>query len=127
MRRRVIHFLVTVESLAALGGIIAGGAGVSAWLVLVPEVVWVALFCSVPVVLGFIPWGLRLRASRQRQQHVPLTAMDEARQRSNQADANFRTFMYDLNTALARMLTPAAYRKDASDAHETKKDSAPDA
>ena len=64
MRQRVIHVLVTVESLVALGGIVAGGAGVSTWLV-VPEIVWVAVICSIPVVLGFVPWVLRLRASRQ--------------------------------------------------------------
>ena len=37
-----------------------GGVGISVWS-LVPDIVWVALICSVPVVAGFVPWGLRLK------------------------------------------------------------------
>ena len=41
--------------------------------------------------------------------------MQKAKQRSDQADADFRTFWYDMNTVIARFFTPAPYRKDKSD------------
>ena len=42
-------------------------------------------------------------------------SMQEAKQRSAQADKDFRTFWYDVNTVIARLFTPASYRKDKSD------------
>ena len=46
---------------------------------------------------------------------VDMTRMEEAKKRSDQTDADLRTFRYDVNTVLGRLLTPKAYRRDKSD------------
>ena len=46
---------------------------------------------------------------------VDMTRMEEAQKRSAQVDADFRAFLYDLNTALGRLFIPKAYRRDKSD------------
>ena len=67
--RRVIGYLVTAESLFALGGIAVTCLGAVGQMV-APHLVWVLI--SVPVVLGFVPWAFRIYRWRQRRRR-PVT------------------------------------------------------
>ena len=65
--RRVVGFLVTFESLFALDGIFLTVFGTVEQFI-APHLIWVLI--ATPMVVGFIPWGLRLYRERQRSAHV---------------------------------------------------------
>ena len=117
--------LVLFESI-----IFSGGAGVSA---LIPEwspwawftVTGISMVAFIFVAIGIdrrFPWRVRIERTRPASRDDLMDNREvRARSRSRQADANFRTFLYDLNTVIARVLTPKPYQRPPeqdSEAHD---------
>ena len=107
--------------------VIAGGVTVDSVTSITPLWIWPTIVVLGVIGLVVINWGaikayLVVIARRVRRKPasplaavespVDVTRMKEAQRRAIQADSDFRTFWYDLNTAIARYFTPAAYRSD---------------
>ena len=123
---RKIVILVSVEVCILCGSVVAG-----IMTDLLPLWVWVAgmvLFGAViPLALYHrecIHWMARhVPAPGDTPMHIPpkpssetprpdTTRMQEAKERSAQADIDIRTTLYDLNFKLSRWLTPSSYHTD---------------